>query len=220
MMLQNDLYVGESGKLNAALFEGRLNKVRTLTRVGAREVSLSKIKDDKKVIYAGRYLLNGIEQQIGSKLLYLSTYIYNSFVDSYQLGKLDDEAKCNATKAHVVRIPFIDEFMPVKLKARYSEKATNKYIYVTDLQKIEECLIDFLESKEALVKLHIEKKYLKFTMLDRFNWVLFSSLYTFVSKIKKQKVKINVLLILKALEKLTLKLTSSHGVSCVFIAGK
>lgn len=208
------IYIGRSGKLNILLTQ-ELLKTTTFESISARELKPSTLPQKKanQFVWGGRFLPQNtvLKKIIGYNGIYLSTNQGNSFRDTYQQKKLNDELRLTDSKWRIIRIPFIFELLPnpIQKLLNRKEKVTHFYIEQTTIKAIADTILNksILETNQIHISIYFKEKIL---------WFLFSKLYSICNILPTTPLRN----LIKALEKITHKLTFSHGISSVFISRK
>lgn len=227
-------YIGESGGLNTRISSLLNEKYLDENGIDFRIVSGRKPEPFNRPIGSKLVVIFGARSVTGwlgymaqldesDAVVFLNTYIYNDFYDSYQLGKTVDFnrlSQCNMEmQGFSLDLPFIVELMPDnvgRLQARKSGCSHGYFLYTVSLSCIESSLCDLIKGLGKV--LEITPVPLVLSLKERILWNLFSSLYAVVPRFRDKKVTMFFLNVIKFFEKSLHKMTFSHGLSAVFIS--
>lgn len=210
-------YIGKSGLLNQHLCN--LLAEDLTVSVSARDYSIDEALQSDTIVWGGRYLLGDIVERTketkGTKILYISTFIYNDFCDNYQIRKYSDTKMVEKSGSYSLNIPFISEFHDKILNDLASQEKSKYFTYCTTLQDISNS-IQRLDNQGTL-SLEKRRVDLKLSRRERFLWNVFSLLYINKDRVNPSKLTLTYLNVVKAFEKLLHKLMVCHGLSAVYI---
>jgi hypothetical protein len=207
-------YIGVGGKLNSLLSKetnlniGKIYSARLFVR---EDIEL---QDGSMIIWGGRNIPRDSMIELGSKTpcVYLSTFIYNDFLDFYQLKKDHDSKKILEKGWRVIYIPFIEEILPENVSEFIKMKECKDslfYLYTTKIGNISEAI----SNRESL---KFNRIGLKLSIQEKICWRLFSKLYLLANKLPFIMSKYFLILV-KLIEKTVLSIASTHKLSCVYI---
>ncbi len=210
-------YIGKSGLLNQCLCNLLAEDLNI--SVSARDYSTDEALQNDTIVWGGRYLLDDILDRVkenkSSKLLYISTFIYNDFCDNYQLRKLSDSMRVEKIGSYSLNIPFIAEFHDKILEKLATQERSEYFTYRTQLEDISNAIRLF--DSQGLLFLDKVRVNIKLNRRECFLWKIFSLLYLSKDKVSPSKFTLAYLNAVKALEKLVHKLMFCHGLSAVYI---
>ncbi|HHF2956986.1 TPA: hypothetical protein ACPJ0D_002140 [Vibrio diabolicus] len=210
-------YIGKSGLLNQHLCNLLADDLNI--SVSARNYSIDEALQNDTIVWGGRYLLDDIlvrvEENKRSKLLYISTFIYNDFCDNYQIRKLSDSVKVEKTGGCSLNVPFIAEFHDKILEKLSTQERSEYFTYRTNLQDISNAIRLF--DSQGILSLEKVRVNIKLKRRECFLWKIFSLLYVSTDKVSPSKFTLAYLNAVKALEKVLHKLMFCHGLSAVYI---
>jgi hypothetical protein len=209
-------YIGVGGKLNSMLSEESNLAIDKL--YSARKFNLEDIdtRNIEMFVWGGRHLPPEAVVGLGDSndCIYLSTYLYNEFLDYYQFKKAKDSKHLSQNGWSVINIPFIKELLPDNVSAYIESnecKNSSFYIFSTSVNDISNAI-----SNKKTLKLN--RVGLKLSRGEKICWSVFSKLYYFANLLPARTLKYTLLLV-KIMEKLTLSVLSNHKLSCVYIGG-
>ncbi len=144
------LYIGQSGPLNRELHKA-LKEECDLTILSNQSISnsvLSKLTNDYDTVVLGGRKINlesfSLIRTKSSDYKFLSTFKYEGYRDSYQLEKEVLETELSKMKVSLLKIPFIKEMLPEKVRKMLAGKKVNEnyqyYISMTSIQAISNVL--------------------------------------------------------------------------------
>lgn len=208
------LYIGKTGHLNKLLIEQKNFSFDSIISARQFETENINLSLYSSLCWGGRYAPNikTINSLKTLNCIYISTYMYNDFYDHYQSMKLQSETLLSISNWKIIRVPFINDLLPARVKKlilRKSSIKSNFYIYITDKEKI-------LESINQGHELNIEKKIITLYLREKIIWFLFSKIYKIPQAIPKNSRKY-IYITIKIMEKIVLKIFFTHNLSSVYI---
>jgi hypothetical protein len=223
-MKTNIIYIGKSGQLNVSLHEKLKSAAIEFQIVSARTPSdfINKLEVQNKsiIIFGGRNIdcWQSIFNNLNSNdlVIYLSTFLGNNFLDSYQSSKKAELYKLKELHKNVTsfNIPFIKELLPPNVSKLINKKKSpdeHFYLTLTSLNSIKESLI--FCANNSISDIGIEREYVYLNKRERFIWLLYSKLYQLGNAINSN----SILKIIKVLEKSNHVVFRTSGLSSVFI---
>jgi hypothetical protein len=209
-------YIGAGGKLNLMLSEEKnlaIDKVYSARSFDAKDIN---VRDMGMLIWGGRNLPLESIVVLGNNndCIYLSTYFYNDFLDSYQIKKAKDSKYLSENGWSIINIPFIKELLPDNVSAYIeSNECKNSSFYILSTSVID--IAHAIANKKAL---ELNRIGLKLSYGERICWSVFSRLYSCANRLPVKSLKY-ILPLVKTIEKVTLYVISTHKLSCVYIGG-
>jgi hypothetical protein len=213
------IYIGSSGSLNTklhSLLEQSGIKFKILSAREPLELCDTSPSSNQTIIFGGRKLgdwqniFNELNPQ--DKIIYLSTYLGNSFYDAYQKSKKNELEKIYNSHPNVVfyNIPFIEELLPLNVKLLLNRKLNEQgwgYLSMVSLDEI----VNSIKSEKSTI--NTTKKHVYLSRREKALWLIYSKFYRLGNLSNSTKL----LTIIKIAEKLSHLMLRTSGLSCVFI---
>jgi hypothetical protein len=216
------LYIGLSGVLNSNLQREIESSGTKINIISARSFTQQKdvLKNKKVIIYGGRnvdcYKTMFENLEVDVRVIYLSTFIGNTFYDAYQQSKVKEFAKLIQAHQNSVscNIPFIRELLPLNVSKLLSENEGTQSGHYISLVSLADILKDInLCAQGNVSEISQTKIDLTLSLREKSLWFIFSKMYGFAKLFNSKKS----LQIVKVLEKSCHLILRTSGLSCVFI---
>ncbi|EGR1063805.1 TPA: hypothetical protein ACYHOF_002359 [Vibrio cholerae] len=211
-------YIGRGGVLNTMLHDSLQKLGHDVDVLSARETNL--LVSGSSVVFGGRNVGKSILGLIkdADRFVYLSTMIYNGYLDAYQSTKHENSIDVIDSGGKVIYIPFVEELTPLVVSRIITEEVTGFYIYSTSVDYIAKNIISYVKGNDEPLLFH--KVNVKSNLVNGLLWRYFGRMYSLVGKISNKEFKLKVLIVVKIMEKLAHKVTFSSGLSTVFVKYK
>ncbi|EMK6591829.1 hypothetical protein V9J99_003649, partial [Vibrio cholerae] len=147
-------YIGRGGVLNTMLHDSLQKLGHDVDVLSARETN--SLVSGSLVVFGGRNVGKSILGLIkdADRFVYLSTMIYNGYLDAYQSTKHENSIDVIDSGGKVIYIPFVEELTPLVASRIITEEVTGFYIYSTSVDYIAKNIISYVKGNDEPLLFH------------------------------------------------------------------